>query len=239
MSGTIPWQVIHRHGSAVELFDADWFDRFDSVGAGRAVVRLHPLGPAIVLGSSQRHEVVDENVAGVLGVDVVRRRSGGGAVWLDDTVDWFDIVLPSGDPLIDPDVQVAFYWLGELFAEVLTNNVGGNIAVHHGALARDPVNKLLCFGGLGPGEVTRNGRKVMGISQRRTRRYTLFQCGILRSWDPAPLVRALRPGLVAAQLVGAESGGSDSLVAALADRCAGVGRPDVVADIFTATLQNH
>jgi hypothetical protein len=41
----------------------------------------------------------------------------------------------------------------------------------------------VCFAGLGPGEVTRNGAKVVGISQRRTRHAARFQCAVLHRWD--------------------------------------------------------
>src|SRR5947208_2747634 len=39
--------------------------------------------PAVVLGSTQRDVGVDPDRAAAAGIDVVRRRSGGGAVWLD------------------------------------------------------------------------------------------------------------------------------------------------------------
>jgi lipoate-protein ligase A len=221
------WDVIDRHGAASELFDAAWFDSF---GDRRTAVRLHPSGPTVVLGSSQRDEVVDLTEAGRLGVEVVRRRSGGGAVWLDDSLVWLDIVVPAGDRLGDGDVHKAFYWLGDLFAAALQEvDPTGSFAVHRGSLARDPLNKLICFAGRGPGEVTRNGRKVVGISQRRTKRYTLFQCGVLRSWAPLPLVRLLRPGLAASELLGTsgntdrQSHVMDELGIDLTDLCIGMG----------------
>ena len=49
----------------------------------------------------------------------------------------------------------------------------------------------MCFGGLGPGEVTVGGRKVVGISQRRTRAGAVFQCAALVTWDPTPLLDLL------------------------------------------------
>ncbi|MGH9041248.1 MAG: hypothetical protein ACRDZ3_13570, partial [Acidimicrobiia bacterium] len=48
---------------------------------------------------------------------------------------------------------------------------------------------VVCFAGLGPGEVTdAAGRKVVGLSQRRTRGHTRFQCCVLLRWDPAAMV---------------------------------------------------
>jgi lipoate-protein ligase A len=51
----------------------------------------------------------------------------------------------------------------------------------------------ICFAGLGPGEVTVNGRKVVGVSQRRTRKGALFQTAALLRWDPGRLVDLLLP----------------------------------------------
>ena len=235
------WTVIEREGPASELFDPTWFDAYDD---RRTIVHLRPIGSAVVLGSSQNEFVVDGAAAAGSGVAVVRRRSGGGAVWLDGSLEWIDIVLPAGDPLVEADVHRAFYWLGDAFGESLVATTAADVAdaadasapqvgVHHGSLARAPLNKLICFAGLGAGEVTLGGRKVIGISQRRTRRYTLFQCGVLRAWDPRPLVELLRPGLVAAGLVGPGIGVVSDIVSSIADHCVGLGddAAPVVADV--------
>ena len=69
----------------------------------------------------------------------------------------------------------------------------GAATVHHGPLMRSEWSGLLCFAGLGPGEVTVGGRKVVGMSQRRTRAAARFQCVVLAEWDPASLVDLLAP----------------------------------------------
>ena len=188
------------------------------------MVRLRPQQPTVVLGSSQAASVVDADRALARGVGIVKRRSGGGAVWLDDSVVWFDVVLPSGDRLVHHDVQRAFHWLGELWAEVIRDSVKGvgEVLVHTGPAERSPMSRLICFAGLGPGEVTVDGRKVVGISQRRTRHYVVFQCGLLLRWDPAPLVELMTPGLVAAGLLAADGTGIDPVIGSLTGRCAGV-----------------
>jgi len=63
--------------------------------------------------------------------------------------------------------------------------------VHAGALCRTQWSRTVCFAGLGPGEVTLGGAKVVGMAQRRTRAGALFQCAALRAWDPARLVTLL------------------------------------------------
>jgi lipoate-protein ligase A len=44
---------------------------------------------------------------------------------------------------------------------------------------------------LGPGEVTIENRKVVGMAQRRTRQGALFQCALPIVWDPVPLLDVL------------------------------------------------
>ena len=64
--------------------------------------------PTLVLGSTQPESDVDGRVANALGVDVVRRRSGGGAVLLmPGEFVWLDLVIPAGDPLWLDDVGKA------------------------------------------------------------------------------------------------------------------------------------
>jgi lipoate-protein ligase A len=52
----------------------------------------------------------------------------------------------------------------------------------------------VCFAGVGPGEVLADdGAKLVGISQRRTRNWALFQCAVPLKWDAAPLIAVLGP----------------------------------------------
>jgi lipoate---protein ligase len=147
---------------------------------------------ALVLGSTQADGVVDHERARAAGVEVVRRRSGGGAVLLEPgSVLWVDVILPAADPLWDDDVGRAFHWLGEAWASVL-GGLGVPALAHTGPLVRTAWSDLVCFAGLGPGEVTVAGAKAVGISQRRTRDGARFQCALLlRPWEPRPLLRLL------------------------------------------------
>ena len=130
-----------------------------------------------------------------MGVEIVKRRSGGGAVFLRaGEVVWADVWLPAGDPLWEADVGRAFYWLGEAWAAALGTVGVQGAAVHEGAMVRSPWSDKVCFAGLGPGEVSTGGAKVVGLSQRRTKEGALFQCACLLAWDPAPLVDLLGLG---------------------------------------------
>ena len=83
-----------------------WFDveSFRS-SADRTVVVRRAGHAALVLGSTQPGTSVDSARAARAGIEVVRRRSGGGAVLVGpgDPV-WIDVWLPRGDPLWHDDV---------------------------------------------------------------------------------------------------------------------------------------
>jgi len=147
---------------------------------GAWIVRVER--PALVLGSRQPLVSVD-------GLEVVRRRSGGGAVYVEPggTL-WVDVVVPSDHPLWEHDVGRAVHWLGDVWAAALGDPAA---TVHRGAMVRSALSDTVCFAGLGPGEVTIGGRKAVGISQRRTREAARFQCVAYERWDPEPLRRAL------------------------------------------------
>ncbi len=80
---------------------------------------------------------------------------------------WFDVVVPSAllhDVGVGDDIGASMVWLGEHIARVLDD-----VTVHRGAMACTGWCPLVCFAGVGPGEVLAGGRKLVGISQRRTR----------------------------------------------------------------------
>lgn len=196
--------------------------------ARRVVWWFEVTRPAVALGSTQPASVVDPAAAAAAGVEVVRRRSGGGAVWLEPgAVTWVDVVLPADDPHWVDDVGRSALWLGRAWVRALSASGATDLTVHTGPLVRGPWSPLVCFGGLGPGEVSVGGRKVVGISQRRTRAGARFQCAVLHRWDPAPLAEVL--DLSAADRA--------ALVADLADVAVGIGPIDpaaVVSDLLSA-----
>ncbi len=139
--------------------------------------------PALVLGSTQTPALVRTDVLAERGIDLVVRRSGGGAVLLTRASLWIDVILPRDDPLWDDDVNRSFRWLGEAWCEALAA-VGVEATVHLGGLDRTPASRLVCFAGIGPGEVAVGGRKAVGLSQRRTRTSARFQGVVSVGSDP-------------------------------------------------------
>ncbi|MHB1986854.1 MAG: lipoyl protein ligase domain-containing protein [Acidimicrobiales bacterium] len=138
---------------------------------------------AIILGSAQAGSDVDTVRCQELGVSVVRRRSGGGAVYVAPEAQvWIDVFLPSGDPLLHADLGRSFLWFGHVWAEALGSVIAGPnkpekvarlateaIAVARPGLKPSEWSRRLCFASLGAGEVTVQGKKVVGLSQRRDR----------------------------------------------------------------------
>jgi lipoate-protein ligase A len=134
-----------------------------------------PLCPAVVIGSSQQASDFDEVRLAAAKIDLVRRHSGGGAVLVAPGQQvWLDVFVPNEDDVAEDDVGKSFYWLGDVFAASLANVLGASrdearIEVNRGPALTTAWSKVLCFAGLGAGEVTVAGRKVVGMSQRRGR----------------------------------------------------------------------
>jgi lipoate-protein ligase A len=175
--------------------------------AERAVWVCEATRPALVLGSAQADDRVDRSACAAAGVDVVRRHSGGGAVLVvPGEVLWVDLVLPAGDPRWEADVGRSFGWVGDAWAAALAD-LGRAATVHRGPQVRGAWSAHVCFAGLGAGEVTVEGRKVVGLSQRRTRGGARFQCVALARWAPAELVPLLGlPATAVAELEPAAAG---------------------------------
>ena len=222
--GERSWTQRRQGGPAAELLAVEVAEP-----AVRSVSVLEVDGPALVLGSTQPEDHVDGEALAEAGVALVRRRSGGGAVLLvPGQALWIDVVLPRDDPRWDDDVGRSALWLGAAWAAAL-GRLGMAATVHRGGWVRSRWSPLVCFGGIGPGEVSVGGRKVVGISQRRSRAGARFQCVVLRRWDPAPLVALLRLDAIDA----------GAATAALAAGAAGVERPlSAVADALLESLSS-
>lgn len=144
---------------------------------------LEAEGPAVVLGSAQRQLAE--------GAEVVRS-TGGGAVYVDPRCCvWVDVVIGRDDPLWHDDVGRSTLWLGRCWQRAF-DELGFSGAVHEGPADRHDLARAACFAGVGPGEVLAGGRKLVGISQRRTRAGARFQCLTYTATpEVAPVVAAL------------------------------------------------
>ena len=191
-----PWEIRDTVGDTARFHSED--------PAPHRSLTFHRVDrPTLALGSAQAADRVRHRVADPLGVDVVRRRSGGGGVLLlPDEFVWADIVIPVDDPLWSADVGHAMLWVGERWATAL-DSLGVQSTVHRGALVPGAWSRDVCFAGVGTGEVMAGGAKLVGISQRRTRSWARFQTMVHLRWRPelaAALVSSPSPS--AAELAG-------------------------------------
>lgn len=184
-----PW-VLERHsGSAEQLHHLEVPER-------RTVMVLEVDRPALVLGSTQSPSLVATDRLAASGIEVARRRSGGGVVLLvpGEHV-WVDVVLPADDPLWVPDVGRSSWWLGDAWAAAIAAVAPASsvVEVHRDGVSDRESGAQVCFAAVGPGEVLVGGRKLVGVSQRRTRRTARFQCVLHRHVDVEATLSLLVP----------------------------------------------
>ncbi len=183
----------------------------------RAVWFVEPTDAAIVLGSTQGAGLLDLGAVGRRGLGVVRRPSGGGAVLIEPGEStWFDVWLPADDDLFEVDVTRSADWLGDVLVAALATLGLPARRISAGGPAytagRPEWASLVCFGAVAPGEVVVDGRKAVGISQRRTRAGARFQVVVPHRFDPG----------VHAAVFDLDAGARRGLQAWLADRVATV-----------------
>jgi lipoate-protein ligase A len=211
------WRILHERGSAARLHEVA-AGALNELSPARTARFASAAAPALVLGSHQAEAVFDPNALRAAGVELARRRSGGSAVLVGrDQVLWLDLLIPAGDALWDDDVGRAAWWVGEMWAAAI-----GAADVWTGPMRSGAWSKVVCFAGLGPGEVTVGGRKVVGVSQRRSPRGALFQTAALLDWRPDEYRELLAgpvgdPDELAASAVGLGPGAAERVESALVD----------------------
>jgi lipoate---protein ligase len=172
------WRIQHLEG------DVGTFHARDLPSDERVATFFQSGSPTLVLGSSQRHESVNIEAAARQGIDVARRRSGGGGVLLmPGEFVWLDLEIPAADELWSDDVGRSMWWVGEVWRAALVD-FEPLATVHQGHLHRTRWSSDVCFAGTGPGEVLVDDAKLVGISQRRTRLAARFQTMVHLCWRP-------------------------------------------------------
>ncbi len=106
---------------------------------------------------------------------------------------WVDVLLPAGDELWEEDVREAPRWLGRVWQRALAE-LGLSADLHTGPPRTGEWGRVACMAGLAPGELSVEGRKVVGLAQRRTRASARFQSIAVLAWEPNELVSLLALG---------------------------------------------
>ncbi len=188
------WRIEHLADDDVGAFHAR------PLGEQRSATFFQVRSPTLVAGSSQRVQSIDTDAAAQRGIDVVRRRSGGGGVLLvpGEHV-WLDLEIPASDTLWSDDVGRATWWVGELWRAAVAP-FAPLALVHTGRMQRTRWSDDICFAGVGPGEVLVGDAKLVGVSQRRTRLAARFQTMVHVRWR-ADVVAALVANGPSAEIV--------------------------------------
>jgi lipoate-protein ligase A len=165
------------------------------INAAHRITQLHATRPAIVLGRAQKVDDGFDARAAAAGFDVARRVSGGSAVVVGPgECAWVDVVVERGAPGWNDDIGKAGCWMGDQWVAALAVAGVHDLQVHRTGMLRRPGYDAVCFAGIGSGEVLRaDGAKLVGVSQRRTRGWALFQCAVPLRWDSAALIDVLGP----------------------------------------------
>lgn len=134
--------------------------------------------PALLLGRAQHGWPVRPLLP------VRRRSSGGGAVLSGPWLLWGLLRLPRTHPVLQQGPARAARWFGGVHRDWLQAQGVAAAMLYEGPV-RD---HWACFGGLGPGEVLVQGRKLTGIAQTWRRAHVLLCSGTLVATPPWPLL---------------------------------------------------
>jgi len=160
--------------------------------------------PGLVLGFSQKPEILNPAALAVQNIPIYHRRAGGTAVLAGPHLLSLDVVLPPTHPLVLPDLVESYRWFGEAWVAALAQLGVQARAVPpseaHGQRAllkreeaheREAILRRACFGSLSPYEVVVGQRKVVGFDMIRRQVGSLLQAGILLHWEAEPLAQLL------------------------------------------------
>lgn len=146
--------------------------------------------PAIVLGCSQRTQYEHlQATPGGPSMEVLLRESGGGVVLTGPWMLGLSLALPNSHPWLGQGLLESYRHLGQLFAELLAAQgvparalPPAELPAQQAALIERglPVLDWACFGNLSPWEVVdAQGRKLVGLAQRRRQTGVLLVAGLL------------------------------------------------------------
>jgi lipoyl(octanoyl) transferase len=167
-------------------------------GATMPVLRFYTWDPpAVSLGRFQHMTAVDAAACRGLGIDVVRRITGGRAV-LHKSELTYSIVSRTDNPLFPPNVLGTYKVIASgllrglkdlgIPAEMVSR------ANRHAVLVKKDQKNPACFSSPSWYELVVNGRKIVGSAQRRLSGAFLQHGSILMDYDPELEARVIPGG---------------------------------------------
>ena len=180
----------------------------------------------LVLGFSQKPNLLNPRAVASLSMPIYHRRAGGTAVLVGPSLLDLDVVLPPDHPLVLADIVESYRWLGETWVATLrrlgieeARTVSPTEAHLQRALLKQPETSAYeqlmnraCYGSLSSYEVVVGRRKVVGLCMIRRRRGILLQAGVVLHWETTQL----------AQLLGHTDTEQDLLATGLRERAVGL-----------------
>jgi lipoate-protein ligase A len=171
--------------------EAGW--RARQAGAAPPTLRFFAWAPPTVsLGSGQPLDAaIDVDACRALGVGLVRRPTGGSAIYHDgpERELTYSVVAALDDLGVAADLLESYRWIGAALTAGL-RALGAPAALVPAARAGE--TPAFCFARTGRYEIEIDGRKLVGSAQRR-RRASLLQHGSVLLGVDEPRLRALFP----------------------------------------------
>lgn len=159
---------------------------------------------SLVLGFSQKPEMLNTEAVLASGIPIYHRKAGGTAVLVGPHMLSLDVALPANHPLVLGDVVESYRWLGETWVETLQQlGIQSRIVLPTEAHAQRALMKLpatrdyelllhqACYGSYSSYEVVAGQRKVVGLDMIRRRAGSLLQAGVLLHWETETLAKLL------------------------------------------------
>ena len=165
-----------RSGAENMAIDAELLDRAD--GTGASFLRLYRFDPpCLSLGRNEPAAHYDHTEIARRGLDVVRRPTGGRAVWHEHEVT-YAVAAPIA---LFGGLRNAYHAVHASLAEALRSlGVDATLALHHPPPSSPiPHQPVSCFAVPAAGEILVAGRKLVGSAQVRKRSAFLQHGSIL------------------------------------------------------------
>lgn len=189
-----------------------------NLAAAQPVVRIYGWTPACIsLGRTQTEADIDAAAAKRHGVDIVARKTGGGAILHNEVEVTYGVVLPLDFPGLPGSILESYKFISQPVLETF-RHFGVDASFGEGKGGRD----TLCYLREEGVSIFADGRKISGGAQRRTQHAVLQHGTLVLRLDAERTAEVLRAPLeaVRAKVTGLDALGIDVTRDAVSDRLA-------------------